>query len=175
TGGQVQIGYSARSPLGLARAIIQYRVNDGDWTALPLARTVADESKLGRFIPELGVFESSGPFGQVEFYPVPAADPESEPNGLEAGGRYNFQTAALTKKLKGTVAKLEVGDRVEFYVEVFDRKPTPGRSGGKSESRFKVVVTQSQLEEWTRQKDQSRERLKQLEERQRGIFPVNRN
>ncbi|MGL4424619.1 MAG: hypothetical protein ACRCZF_28455, partial [Gemmataceae bacterium] len=46
TGGQVQIGYSARSPLGLARAIIQYRVNDGDWTALPLARTVADESKL---------------------------------------------------------------------------------------------------------------------------------
>ena len=169
-GGQVQVGYAARSPLGLSRAFVMYRVNEGDWTPLPLARTVADPAKLGKFIPELGVFENSGPFGQVEFYPFPAAGPD-DPPGVEAGGRYNFQTAALTKKgPDGRDAKLEVGDRVEFYVEVFDRNPAPGRPGGKSETRLKTVATQAHLEDWTRQRDQSRERLRQIEERQHGVF-----
>jgi hypothetical protein len=169
-GGQVQVGYAARSPLGLSKAYVMYRVNEGDWTPLPLALTTADPAKVGRFLPELGVFERSGPFGQVEFYPVPAADP-NEPPGLEAGGRYNFQTAALTKRgPDGKDTKLEVGDRVEFYVEAFDRNPAPGRPGGKSESRLKTVVTQSQLEDWMRQRDQSRDRLRQIEERQRGVF-----
>jgi hypothetical protein len=147
-----------------------YRVNDGEWTPLPLAKTEADPKKMGKFLPELGVFENSGPFGQVEFYLIPAASPD-EPPGLEAGGRYNFQTSALKKRLpNGEEAMLEVGDRVEFFVEVFDRNPAPGRPGGKSESRMKTVVTQSQLEEWTRQRDQSRERLRQIEERQRSVF-----
>jgi hypothetical protein len=169
-GGQVQIGYAARSPLGLSRAAIVYRVNEGDWTSLPLSRTEADLSRTGPFVPELGVFQNSGPFGQVEFYPFPAPN-EDEPPGLEAGGRYNFQTGALTKILPdGRTTKLEVGDRVEFYVEVFDRNPARGRPGGKSESRLKAVVTQSQLEDWARQRDQSRDRLRQIEERQRGVF-----
>ncbi len=170
-GGQVQIGYTARSPLGLARARIQYKVNDGPWTPLPLARVDADPAKVGRFVPELGLFERSGYNAQVEFYPIPAADPEHEPPGLEAGGRYSFQTAALTKLLDdGKTAKLEPGDRVEFYVEVFDRNPAPNRLGGRSESRLKTVVTQSQLLAWIDQHDQSRERLRKLEEGQRGVF-----
>lgn len=174
-GGQVQVGYAARSPVGLARAAIIYRVNEGDWTTLPLARTVADEAKLGKFVPDLGVFENSGVAGVVEFYQLPASNPDADPPGLEAGGRYNFQTAALTKKLPdGIGAKLAVGDRVEFYVAVWDRNPAPGRSPGTSETRLKTVVTQSQLEDWTRQRDQSRERLRQLEEKQRGVFTPNR-
>ena len=170
-GGQVQIGYFARSPLGLARAQVLYRVNDGPWTPLPLKHTDADEAKVGKFLPDLGVFRESGPFGQVEFYPVPAADPATEPPGLEAGGRINFQTAALTKTMEsGGRAKLEVGDRVEFYVEVFDRNPAANRSPGRSESRIKTVVTQGQLQAWLEQHDQSRERLRKLEESQRGVF-----
>lgn len=170
-GGRVQIGYTARSPLGLDRAFILYRVNDSEtWTPLPLARTVADPMKLGKFLPELGVFERSGEYGQVEFYPIPSADPESEPPGLEAGGRYNFETAALKKVEKGKESKLAVGDRVEFHVAVYDRTPAPNRPPGRSESRIKAVVTLAQLEDWNRQRDQSRERLKQLEERQKGVF-----
>jgi hypothetical protein len=170
-GGQVQVAYTARSPLGLSRAFVIYRVNEGDWTPLPLKDTVADPAVVGRFLPELGVFENSGPFGQVEFYRLPAADPDRDPPGLEAGGRYNFQTAALTKRLPdGNEAKLEIGDRVEFYVAVYDRNPDPARPAGKSESRIKAVVSQAALEDWNRQRDQSRERLRLIEERQQGVF-----
>ena len=173
-GGRVQIGYSARSPLGLDRAFIMYRVNDAEsWTPYPLAPTVADLEKTGKFIPELGVFENSGEDGKVDFYRFPSPDIETEPPGLEAGGRYNFETAALNKKVNGRETKLEVGDRVEFHVAVYDRNPDPNRPPGRSESRIKAVVTQSQLEDWNRQRDQSRERLRQLEERQRGVFGGN--
>ncbi len=169
-GGQVQVAYAARSPLGLSRAQVMYRVNEGPWTPLPLKQVSADPGVVGRYIPELGLFEKSGYNAQVEFYPVPAANPGTEPDGLEAGGRYNFQTAALTKPTPSGPAKLEVGDRVEFYVEVFDRNPAPGRPPGRSESRIKTVVTQSQLQSWLDQHDQSRERLREIEERQRGVF-----
>ena len=187
-GGQVQIGYRARSPLGLSRAFIVYRVNEGNWTPLPLRRTIADAAEVGPFIPELGVFLNSGVFGQVEFYWLPPDDPETAPPGLEAGGRYNFQTAALQKQTsEGRAAPLEVGDRVEFMVVVYDRNPAPaelpqppaagnetGLSGlrppGRSESRIKMVVTQAQLQSWLEERDQSRERLRELEARQKGIF-----
>ncbi len=173
-GGQVQIGYTARSPFGLSKAFIMYRVNDTEtWTPFPLGQTVADLEKTGKFVPELGVFENSGDVGQVEFYQFPATS-DDDPAGLEAGGRYNFQTTTLKKKGKdGKETKLEVGDRVEFSVSVYDRNPDSARPPGKSESRIKTVVTQAQWEDWNRQRDQSRERLKQLEERQRGVFKPN--
>lgn len=193
-GGRVQIGYRARSPLGLSRAYIVYRVNDGSWTPLPLAPTIADTAKLGPFLPQLGVFERSGVFGQVEFYQFPAADPENDPPGLEAGGRYNFQTAALKKRDgDGQETDLAIGDRVEFLVVVYDRNPAPAeppeppqsidpnsgasaasgrrlRAPGRSESRIKSVVSAAQLQSWLDQRDQSRERLRQIEERQRNVF-----
>lgn len=169
-GGQVQVAYAARSPLGLSRARVMYRVNEGPWTPLPLKQVNADPAVVGRFLPELALFEKSGFSDSVEFFPIPAADPASEPDGLEAGGRYNFQTAALTKTTPSGVAKLEVGDRVEFYVEAFDRNPAPGRLPGRSESRIKTVVTQAQLQAWLDQHDQSRDKLRQIEERQRGVF-----
>ena len=180
-GGDVQIGYRARSPLGLARAYIIYRVNEGPWSPLPLAKVSADETKVGRFVPELGVFATYLSDQQVEFYLLPSRDPEHEPDGLTAGGRFNFKEAAL-KKIgnDGRPTKLEIGDRVELYVAVYDRKPGQqqdpinregaGRVPGVSESRIKAVVTASQLEEWTRQRDQSRDRLRRIEDAQRGVF-----
>ncbi|CAN5466146.1 hypothetical protein BH11PLA2_BH11PLA2_29410 [soil metagenome] len=172
-GGQVQIGYNARSPLGVRKVFIWYRVNPVDrekdpWTPLPMNTTVADAEKLGRFMPELGVFENSGPFGQVEFYSLPSSDPE-EPAGLEAGGRYNFQTSALTKRLpNGELAKLDVGDQVEFVVAAFDRSPSI--APGESTSRIKAVVTGAQLDDWLAQLVQSRGRLEELFAKQRRVF-----
>lgn len=130
-GGQIQVGYEAASPLGLDRAFLVYRVRSGDqwtaWTPLPLAPTVADEAKVGRFVPELGLFTESGPFGQVEFYRTPSPDPANVPPGLTAGGRVNFQTAALRKRKKvgdsWEAVPLEIGDLVEVRVAVYDRNP----------------------------------------------------
>ncbi len=255
-GGQIQIGYQARSALGVARAAIIYRVNDGPWTLFTLKQVSADPEKVGRFRPELGIFESYDEVKNNEFYPIPANDPEAEPSGLVAGGRYNFLTAALIKTAKdGTVSKLAVGDRVEFRVAVYDRKhevydrgralvadllrpngttpeavkafaevPLPetvqvkaaraalaadpktagpalravqsalqpdrpiamtdtetaarpaeervgqGRPAGYSESRLKAVVTDTAFKQWQEQQARSRERLRELEKVQQGVF-----
>lgn len=255
-GGQIQIGYQARSSLGVARAAIIYRVNDGPWTQFNLKRVEVDLEKVGKFRPELGIFESYDEVKNNEFYPIPSADPDEEPSGLVAGGRYNFLTAALVKTAKdGSVSKLAVGDRVEFRVVVYDRKhevydrglalvsdmlrpsgPTPeavkafaelplpetvqvkaaraalaadpkaagpalravqsalqpdrpvamtdtdtaarpaeervgmGRPAGYSESRLKAVVTDSAFKQWQEQQARSRERLRELEKAQQGVF-----
>lgn len=197
--GRVQIAYAAQSPLGISSAWIIYRVYDRkikDWTtwqSLPLKRVEADETKpnVGKFIPELGVFEEYDHLQSVEFYLLPSTDPESVPSGLIAGGRYGFLTAALSKpSADGTKrAELEQGDQVEYYVACYDRKyalekdedrrrlqqppndrNAAGRKPGFSESRIKDVVTQTEVEDWNRRRSESRERLRRLEELQRGVF-----
>ncbi len=197
--GRVQIAYAAQSPLGISSAWIIYRVYDRkikDWTtwqSLPLKRVEADESKpdVGKFVPELGVFEQYDHLQSVEFYLLPTTDPDSIPSGLIAGGRYGFLTAALSKpSADGTKrAELEQGDQVEYYVACYDRKyalekdedrrrlqqppndrNAAGRKPGFSESRIKDVVTQTEVEDWNRRRSESRERLRRLEELQRGVF-----
>jgi hypothetical protein len=199
-GGQVQVGYYAKSPLGLSKAFIVYRVNDGPWAALPLASTVADLNKLGKFLPELGVFTESGVYGQVEFYPIPALNPEQDPDGLTGGGRFNFKTSALKKRVKtGDVVKeteLEVGDTVEIRVAVYDQHPgaiqpptnlprTTGSGddtakplaadsrrppGWSPESRIKQVVSDAKFEAWRQEHYRSRVKLNELEQKQRAVF-----
>jgi hypothetical protein len=189
-GGQIQIGYTARSPLGCAKAYVVYRVNDGDWTLLGLTPVVANEEEVGKFRPDLGVFTSYDVDQNVEFYQIPSPDPDSEAPGLSAGGRYNFKTAALVKVKNGQSTKLEVGDRVEFRVAVYDRKPGQqipvtqtelanrlpdqrvglGRPAGYSESRIKAVVTTQAFDQWRDQQSRSRERLRDIERLQRGVF-----
>jgi hypothetical protein len=167
-GGQIQMGYTAKSPLGLDQAFVVYRVNDSPWVALPLKKVEADEAQVGKFRPELGVFNSYDVDKNVEFYPLPTPNPDAEPAGMAAGGRYNFQTAALSKPgPDGATVPLEVGDRVEFRVGVYDRKPDrripitdldavaqlaekkggADRPAGYSESRIKTVVTQAAFDQ----------------------------
>jgi hypothetical protein len=172
-GDLVMVGYNARSPMGIRAVNIRFRINEEEnWRTQVLSRTLAGPN-VGPFVPELGLFQKSGLFDdkgrptQVEFYPFPSAEPDTEVGELEAGGRYNLQTAGL-KKQDGS--DLVPGDRIEFYVEVFDKNPAPGRPPGRSESRIKTLVTAAQLAEWNRARDQSRDRLRQLEERQRGVF-----
>ena len=62
----------------------------------------------------------------VEFYAFPSPAPGVSPPELEAGGRYMFEIDGLEKLLPdGTTAKLELGDTVELFVEVFDKNPAP--------------------------------------------------
>ena len=193
-GGQVQVGYAAKSLLGIDKVFVVYRVNEGAWSPLPLTPVVPDLEKTGPFVPDLGVFRESGPFGQVELYKIPAQDPETQPGGLEAGGRINFQTAALRKRPPGAVedVPLEIGDTVEIRVAVYDRKPGPTRpptappaisgedeprltdsrrpAGWSAESRLKQVVTDAKFEEWRREHYRTRVKLADLEQKQRDVF-----
>jgi hypothetical protein len=211
--GPVQVIYTAKSELGIGRVNLAYRViprgEQGEnvhprddphgrvYIRLPLARVAADTSKLGRFVPDLGLFEKSfAGLGradrgkvQVEFYPFPSPNPAAEPGELEAGGRYNFQTAGLRKPLSdGTDARLGVGDTIEIYVEVLDKYATylegrkladgaavPVRPAGYTrEARRKTIVTEDEAYALIRQRDEKNKKLqdkiRDLAEDQRNIF-----
>ncbi len=171
--GPIQVIYSAASELGIGKVNLAYRVIPRGFSSdvlpeelqrinhpsvdpsglvysrLPLSRYTADTKPLGKWIPELGLFERSfvglSRFDrarvQIEFYPMPSPNPATEPGELEAGGRYYFQTSALRKPGdEGSNARLEIGDRVEIYVEVFDKysvflegKKMPSRPAGYSQ------------------------------------------
>jgi hypothetical protein len=204
--GRIQVIYSAFSPAGISSAQIAYRVvprgipadaypedirriqhphddpNGLVFQRLPLRPFTGDPHKLGlgEFIPDLGKFEKSGRFGEVEFYRLPSEHPEQEPPGLTAGGCKNFEVAGLQKRLPdGSWAPIEVGDTVELYVEVYDRLrdafPTKPRTPGyPREPKRKIVVTEADAELAFRLREQGRQRLRdklqQIAEDQANIF-----
>jgi hypothetical protein len=193
------VAYEARSPMGVSRANIRYRViprggevsrgdevkvpqhpredpNAETFLRFPLSRVTPDLAKVGKFVPELGLFEKSGKEGQVEFYALPSPNPDAEPGELIAGGRYHFEIGGLRKKQPdGTLAELSPGDTVELYVEAYDKNPAPGRPAGYTEgARLKTVVTDEDARRLIRARDEANERLqekiRQLEAEQRGVF-----
>ena len=193
-GSPFQVAFNARSRMGIGQVWLYYRVNDEaekqfqhqKWSLLGLPLEFRAEvevpkwytqllkpvraNNLGPFVPELGLFQKSGTEGQVELYKIPSSDPETEPGELEAGGKFDFFTGGLRKTgPDGKPAKLEPGDRVEFYVAASDKVPGANRPRGRSESRIKGFVTAGQLDDWNRQRDQSRDRLKESLEKQRAI------
>jgi hypothetical protein len=93
------------------------------------------------------------------------------PDYLTGGGHFDFQTAELTKQSDdGTPSKLEIGDRVEYYVEVFDRNPAPNRQPGKSETRIKEVLSPGEVLLRLDQTRQAEAKIRDLEKKQRDVF-----
>jgi len=209
--GPIQVIYAARSELGVGRANIAYRViprgeqaenvhprddlAGKHYTRLPLSKTSADTSKVGKWIPDLGLFEKSfAGLGrtdprrrttQVEFYALPSPDPDSLPGELEGGGRYNFQTGGLRKKgIDGTESKLEVGDTVELYMEVFDKYATlleakkaggPLRPAGYTrEAKRKIVMNEEDAYLLIKARDEAQkklqDKLRDIADDQRDVF-----
>jgi len=160
-GGTIRIAYTCSAPFGLDRGQLRYRVNDGQWWPLPLKEVLAT-SQSGPFDPRRGAFDKSGFLDQVEFHALPSSDPDQFPGRKEGGGRFDFQTRHLPN--------LKVGDKIEFYVEVFDRNPEPNRPPGRSETRMKAIVTPPDLEAWVRQTLQEESRIRRLESKQRRVF-----
>jgi len=151
----------------------------------------------GTFVPDLGLFTNAfsrtidilgfefvvdvmPPHNwnkvNLEFYPIPSRDPDEEPGELEAGGRMNFEVSGLEKKIPEVLsdgktilkrAKLEIGDTVEVYVEVFDKlpgsdgKPDPRRPAGYTkEAKRKIVVTELETALALRARDEARTKLR---------------
>jgi hypothetical protein len=134
---------------------------DVPWTYLPL-KEVRATPEAGPFDLRLGLFRNSGFREPVEFHPVPSPDPERVPGRLEGGGCLDFQTRALPG--------VQVGDQIEFYIEVFARNPALEGQPGRSEVRSKVFVTQPQFVTWVIETLNQERRIRQLESRQRGVF-----
>jgi hypothetical protein len=163
-GRPVRLAYYCRAASGLDHAVLVYRVNEGEWERLPLTEVKASDA-AGAFDFRTGAFERSGVKGQVQFHAVPSPNPEDIPGRLEGGGRFDFQTKLLPD--------LKVTDQIEFYVEVYDLNdlvPAAERKVGRSDVRLKRVVTDKELREWLVQTRQHEDRIKQLEQKQQGVF-----
>lgn len=192
-GGRVQVIYNAQSELGVRSAFIRYRVipkgvdvgsypeeyrkiqhprddkNDQVYFRLPLKMfPVKQAATMGRFVPELGMFEKSGVYGEVEFWSIPAIDPRTEPSALEAAGSKNFEVSDLKKQMPdGSFQKVALGDTVELYLEVFDKlpgpdgTPDPNRPAGYTrEARRKIVVSDADARIAIRLRDEAKQKLR---------------
>lgn len=175
-GGQIPVAYTTRSTQGISRGVLRYRVNEkGAWLPFPLT-TVEETEKTGPFNPITGAFQKTGYGEQVQFHAAKSSDPDTMPNYLTGGGRFDFQTGQLTKVTDdGKTAKLEIGDRVEFYVEVYDRNPNPGkdnkpRPAGKSETRLKEILSAADVLLRLDQTRQAEGKIRDIEQKQRSIF-----
>jgi hypothetical protein len=175
-GSAVRIGYYAAHPYGIDRARLVYRViqaakiadqgaaaaaAEEPWQFLPLGEVHPTE-KTGAFDLRRGVFENTGFRDQVEFYPMASPDPARIHGRTEGGGCFDFQTRPLKE--------VQVGDQIEFAVEVFARNPALSEQPGRSETRLKTFVTQPQFVDWVLETLRHESRIRQLEGRQRAVF-----
>ena len=148
------------------------------------------KNKLGEFIPELGLFRYSFRGVSVNdrdridygFYPFPSPDPVSRPGELEAGGRKNFEISELRKMMPdGKYEKLEIGDTVELYVEVFDKLPGPNGkpdlnrvAGYTREAKRKIVMSEKDVElallQRGEEKQKRADKLRELTNDQISVF-----
>jgi hypothetical protein len=212
-GGRIMVIYNAHSEQGIGRVNIRYRVypKGVDLNAYPeeiqkiqhprddpgykiyalyeLKPVTANLNVVGKFVPDLGLFEKSWQGlsedardkVNIDFYSFPSPSPSTVPAGLEAGGRFNFEIDGLKKIMPdGSTAKLEVGDTVELFVEVFDKNPLPGPNGQPRaagytrEARRKIVVTGLDalyaIEMRDKEKDRRKENLEKLRKDQENVF-----
>jgi hypothetical protein len=123
---------------------------------------VTETKESGPFDPRRGAFRYSGLLDQVEFHPIPSADPERLHGRTEGGGRFDFRTSALPD--------VEPGDQLEFYVEVFASNPDLDPFPGRSETRSKSFVTRPEFMAWILETLKHESRIRSLESKQRGVF-----
>lgn len=172
-GQRVPIDYECKAQYGLSHARLRYRViprtasrdeesepSDSEFQGLPLGtrRTAPGPTLPG------GAWEREN-----EFFTRPSDDPDTL-GGLEGGGRYDFDSAGIPDG-KGGLLKLQEGDRIQFYVEVFGRADPDG-APGRSTLREKEVVNQKDFWAWIEKREDHKERIRRLEEEQRGIAGI---
>jgi hypothetical protein len=165
-GQRVPLAYKCNAVYGLSRARLRYRV-------IPRSASREDDANeppARDFLPlplgaPHGETKTANPNARAEFSTWPVDDPDRL-SGTEGGGRYDFGSTGIPDG-KGGLLHLQEGDRIQFYVEVFGRADPDG-TPGRSMVREKEVVNQKDFLAWLNKKEDQQERIRQLEERQRG-------
>lgn len=157
--GRIMVNYHAHSEVGIGEVRLAYRIipkgqerNSDHPRDDPNGRTFVRTPPLtfpqqlrgkpmGRFIPDLGLFErsfdnrdewESGDNGrdraEVPFYGFPARNPAEEPGDLDAGGRVYLSVGDPSDPQRsglilpnGQKYALQIGDTIEIYIEVVDK------------------------------------------------------
>jgi hypothetical protein len=166
-GQRVPLAYECKATYGLSHARLRYRV-------IPRTASREDEGDPGEseFLP-LPLGSRRGPSGRAfrerEFFTIPSDDPDRL-GDIEGGGRYDFDSSGIPDG-KGGLLRLQEGDRIQFYVEVFGRADPDGVPG-RSTIREKEVVNQRDFWAWIEKKEDHKERIRRLEEEQRGLAGI---
>jgi len=195
-GQPIQLAFTCSSPYSLGRATLYWRVikkprEDSGESAMPSEwefyhlEESPPQPERGPFLIQYGRFEKSPLDENVEFHVLGYDD---QPGKTEGGGRYNFQTKALSftvNKQSYVGVSLEPGDKIEFKVEVFPdgkygrtrpeqpRIDLPAtRKAGESEIRSKDIVTVKEWREALERRKQQEDRLKELRKQQEKVVPV---
>jgi hypothetical protein len=159
--GSIYVAYKCSSVDPLKEANLRYRVVPAghELKAKPIPWRVQrlEEKKgmpeLGKFDIDRGVFEKCGPNDQVPFHAV-----GDEKRRCIGGGCLVFPLKADAKP----------GDRIEFFIEVFDDTQTvPGHSG----ICVREVVTLAEFLEWVRRNRDEEQRIRELEKKQKDVSP----
>ncbi len=166
-GQRVPLAYECKASYGLSHAQLRYRV-----IPRTVSRDDAGDPGEGEFL-HLPLGSRRGPSGRAfrerEFFTRPSGDPD-QLGDLEGGGRYDFDSSGIPNG-KGGLLRLQEGDRIQFYVEVFGRADPEG-APGRSAVREKEVVNQRDFWAWIEKKEDHKERIRRLEEEQRGLTGI---
>jgi hypothetical protein len=167
-GQRIQLAYRCSAPYGLSHAQLRYRVihKGGDSTE------ESNQPSESEFLPlplgpPRGATKNVSEKAQEEFSTLPSPDPD-KPGGTEGGGRYDFDSMGIPDGMGGLLT-LQAGDRIQFYVEVFGRADPDGKPG-RSAMREKEVVELKDFLAWLEKKDDQKEKIKSLEDKQRGVL-----
>jgi hypothetical protein len=166
-GAPFKIEYTCTHRYGLSHVQLRYRV---------LRRGTKEDSGLidtSKFLPlPLGPTrgQAGKPTAQAlrEFSTRPPASADAIPD-VEGGGTYDFELTGIPDGQGGRL-KINEGDRIQFFIEVFS-KADPDGTPGRSVIREKEVVSEKGYTDWFVQKINLTERTRELEERQRGAAP----
>lgn len=179
-GKKIRVGYVAQGPFGLGRARFLYRivrktesgndeVKDEPWRSLDLPEINAG-AKSGAFDPKRGAFEHSSLDQIIWFHAVPSPSPELILGRTLGGGRFDFATKGIPDGMGGLLT-LRVGDQLEFCVEVFaDKDINSKRPSARSDVRIRPIISDDEFGRWFVDALQEERRLKDLNEKQRGVF-----
>lgn len=195
-GGNIPIEFKFRSSIGVpepkrgtqgilnAPARLMYRINDEPEKPYLLAE-IAPSEESGPYDIQRASFanlaymkklfkESTG----IEFTALPGADPMKELSRREGGGHFEFKTRTLTKTgPDGKEMALEIGDKIEFWIEVYDRHPNVNHPDplrrhpiGRTDPRVKEIRSEAEVVQRALETINGEQRIRDLEKKQLGVF-----